>query len=161
MDTSLFIARLIGPLLLMVAIAVLVNQANVRQMATDFLESRALIYLTGVLTLFAGLVIINTHNIWQGWPVIITIFGWLCVVGGAFRVILFRARPRDGRDHVAETVVPDRRGRRSAGRRPLAQLATPATSLEPLRARPLRRKLPPFRGAPVGWRRLCASTLRT
>ena len=87
MDTSLFIARLIGPLLLMVGIAVLVNQANVRQMATDFLESRALIYLTGVLTLFAGLVIINTHNIWQGRPVIITIFGWLCVIGGAFRVV--------------------------------------------------------------------------
>jgi uncharacterized membrane protein HdeD (DUF308 family) len=88
MDTSLFIARLLGPLLLVTGAATLMNQASVRQMATDFLESRPLVYVVGVLTLLGGLVILNTHNVWAGWPVIITIFGWLCVIGGAIRILV-------------------------------------------------------------------------
>jgi hypothetical protein len=88
MDTSLFIARLIGPLLLVAGAATLINQENMRRMATDFLNSRPLVYVVGVLTLLAGLVIVNTHNVWEGWPVIITIFGWLCVIGGAARILI-------------------------------------------------------------------------
>ena len=88
MDTSLFIARLIGPLLLAVGAPTLINQANMRQMATDFLTSRPLVFVAGFLTLLGGLVIVNTHNVWHGWPVIITIFGWLCVFGGAIRILI-------------------------------------------------------------------------
>ena len=88
MDTSLFIARLIGPLLLAVGAATLINQANMRQMATDFLTSQPLVFVAGFLTLLGGLVIVNTHNVWHGWPVIITIFGWLCVFGGAIRILI-------------------------------------------------------------------------
>ena len=62
MDTSLFIARLIGPLLLAVGAATLINQANMRQMATDFLTIRPLVFVAGFLTLLGGLVIVNTHT---------------------------------------------------------------------------------------------------
>ncbi len=88
MDTSLFIARLIGPLLLAVGAATLINQANMRRMATDFLASRPLVFVVGFLTLLGGLVIVNTHNVWQGWPLIITIIGWLCIIGGAIRILI-------------------------------------------------------------------------
>jgi hypothetical protein len=88
METSLFLAKLIGPLLLAISAAVLVNQDNMRDMARDFLEHRGLIFLAGILTLLGGLAIVITHNVWVlGWPVIITIFGWLSVIGGAFRII--------------------------------------------------------------------------
>jgi len=57
-------------------------------MAADFLEHRGLIFLAGVLTLLGGLAIVITHNVWvAGWPVVITIFGWLCVIGGVFRIV--------------------------------------------------------------------------
>jgi hypothetical protein len=88
METSLFIARLIGPILLVAGAATLINQASMRQMASDFLASRPLVYVIGILTLLGGLVIVNTHNVWEGWPVIITIFGWLCVIGGAMRILI-------------------------------------------------------------------------
>jgi hypothetical protein len=88
MDTSLFLAKLIGPILLSVSAAVLINMDNMRQMAADFIEHRGLIFLTGVLTLLGGLAIVITHNDWVlGWPVIITIFGWLSVIGGIFRIV--------------------------------------------------------------------------
>jgi hypothetical protein len=88
MDTSLFLAKLIGPLLLAISAAMLVNQDNMRDMARDFLEHRGLIFLAGILTLTAGIAIVLTHNVWEWrWPVIITILGWLSVIGGAFRII--------------------------------------------------------------------------
>ncbi len=88
MDTSLFLAKLIGPTLLAISAAMLINQVNMREMATDFLEHRGLIFLAGILTLLGGLAIVLTHNVWEWrWPVVITIFGWLSVIGGAFRII--------------------------------------------------------------------------
>jgi hypothetical protein len=88
MDTSLFLAKLLGPILLSISAAVLINQVNTREMATDFLQHRGLIFLTGILTLTAGLAIVLTHNVWEWrWPVIITIFGWLSVIGGVFRIV--------------------------------------------------------------------------
>ena len=88
METSLFLAKLIGPVLLVIGAAMLVNQVNMREMAADFLEHRGLIFLSGLLTLLGGLAIVLTHNVWEaGWPVIITILGWLSVIGGAFRIV--------------------------------------------------------------------------
>jgi hypothetical protein len=88
MDASLFLAQLIGPVLLVTAAAVLINQDNMREMASDFLEHRGLIFLAGILTLVAGLAIVLTHNEWEwSWAVVITIFGWLGVIGGFFRIV--------------------------------------------------------------------------
>ena len=88
METSLFLARLLGPLLLVIGAAILIDRKNIRAMATDFLEHRGLIFLAGVLTLLGGLAIVLTHNAWHGgWPVVITLFGWLMVIGGAFRIL--------------------------------------------------------------------------
>jgi uncharacterized membrane protein HdeD (DUF308 family) len=88
METSLFLARLIGPIAIVMGAAMLINPVNMREMATDFLEHRGLIFLAGILTLLAGLAIVLTHNVWvAGWPVIITIVGWLSVVGGIFRIV--------------------------------------------------------------------------
>jgi hypothetical protein len=88
METSLFLARLMGPAAIVMGAAMLINPVNMREMANDFLEHRGLIFLAGILTLVAGLAIVLTHNVWvAGWPVIITIIGWLSVVGGIFRIV--------------------------------------------------------------------------
>ncbi len=87
METSILIAGLIGPLLVMTGLIMLVTPQAVQDMAREFLASRALIFIAGVLALLGGLAIVNTHNVWTaGWPVIITIFGWLAVIGGIVRM---------------------------------------------------------------------------
>jgi hypothetical protein len=88
MATSLFLARMIGPVLLVIGIALLINQGSVREMAGEFLASKALVFMSGVLSLLAGLAIVLTHNVWEaGWPVAITLLGWVMAIGGAFRII--------------------------------------------------------------------------
>jgi uncharacterized membrane protein len=98
MGNSVFLARLIGPLMLTVGIGIFVNGAIYRMLADEFLRSRALIYLSGLLTMTAGLALILTHNVWRAdWPVIITILGWLAAIGGAVRIIAPQGTERVGR----------------------------------------------------------------
>jgi len=88
MDTSILIARLIGPILVVAGVTALVNPKNMADMAQEFLASRALIFIAGFLALLGGLAIVNTHNLWvAGWPLIITVLGWLAVIGGIVRMV--------------------------------------------------------------------------
>ena len=87
MSTSVFIARLIGPVMLVIGLAVFANPRGFREMAEEFMASRALMFLSGLLIMPAGLAIVLTHNVWTAdWRVLITIFGWLNVIGGALRL---------------------------------------------------------------------------
>lgn len=88
MDTSLLLARLLGPILVVLAVGLIAFQDSWRSMAKEFIVSRPLMFMSGFLTLLGGLAIVNTHNVWiGGWPVIITILGWLAVVGGIARML--------------------------------------------------------------------------
>ncbi|MFL6818441.1 MAG: hypothetical protein ACJ8EF_10915 [Bradyrhizobium sp.] len=87
MSASVFIARLIGPVMLVIGLAVFVNQRAFRDMAEEFLASRALLFLSGLLIMPVGLAIVLTHNIWAAdGRVMITVFGWLSLLGGAVRL---------------------------------------------------------------------------
>jgi len=88
MQTSVFLARLIGPVMLVIGLAVFANQRAFRDMAEEFLASPALLFLSGLLVMPMGLAIVLTHNIWAAdWRVLITLFGWLNAVGGVVRLI--------------------------------------------------------------------------
>ena len=88
LSTSVFLAKLIGPLGLAIAIGLLVNAAGYRAMAEEFLTSRALTFLAGVITLPAGLALVLTHNVWAAdWRVVITLIGWLLIVSGIIRIV--------------------------------------------------------------------------
>ncbi len=87
--TSVWIAKLLGPVLLVAAIPMLAFSKDLQEVAREFLKNHALIYVTGVLVMVGGLAIVNSHNIWiADWPVIITLFGWAMIIGGAARVAL-------------------------------------------------------------------------
>ena len=92
MQTSIFLAQLIGPVLLTGAISLLVNGERQRAMAREFLESPPLIYLSGIIVMTAGLAIVLCHNVWAfDWRVLITLVGWMAMIGGAFRIVFFDA----------------------------------------------------------------------
>ena len=87
MSNSLFLARLIGPVMLVVGLAVFANPRGFREMAEEFLASRALMFLSGLILMPAGLAIVLAHNVWAAdWRVLITLLGWLAAIGGALRL---------------------------------------------------------------------------
>ena len=87
MSTSIFLARLIGPVMALVGVSLLSNQAGFHKMAEEFLRSPALIFFTGMILMPAGLAVVLTHNVWvMDWRVIITLLGWIAVISGAVRI---------------------------------------------------------------------------
>lgn len=97
MQTSLFLAQMLGPILAVIGAGMLVNRRDYRAMAAEFLESRPLIYLAGLAALVPGLAIVIVHNLWTAdWRLLITLFGWLALVGGVVRLVLPRQVARLG-----------------------------------------------------------------
>jgi hypothetical protein len=89
METSIFLAKLIGPMMLVMGIFVVFNPQRIRAIGREFLNSDALIFLSGVITLPVGISIVITHNIWEAdWRTAITLFGWIAVFAGIVRMIL-------------------------------------------------------------------------
>ena len=89
MPTSLFLAKLIGPVCLVIGVALLVNGEGFRALLFEFLDSPALIFVSGIITMVAGLAIVVTHNVWAAdWRVLITVIGWLGTIGGAVRIVV-------------------------------------------------------------------------
>ncbi|MEW5963784.1 MAG: hypothetical protein AB1749_09500 [Pseudomonadota bacterium] len=80
------IAGLMGPLALAIGIAMLVNRQAISGMAGEIGRNTGLIFLSGIL-LLAGIAIVRVHNVWSGgWPVLVTVIGWLAVAGGLLRM---------------------------------------------------------------------------
>src|SRR3954466_1457533 len=116
MSTSIFLAKLIGPVCLVIGLALLINGAAFRTLAGEFLNNPALMVLSGVLTLPVGLAIVLTHNVWAGdWRILITILGWLAIVGGAARILVPQRAAAVGRTLGAPP--PPRPGPGGAGAR--------------------------------------------
>jgi hypothetical protein len=89
MQASIFLARLLGPLLLVPGAGLLINPRLFRTMAVDVVGNVTLVYLFGLIDLAAGLAIVLTHNVWVAdWRVLITLIGWLMLIRGLVRVLL-------------------------------------------------------------------------
>ena len=107
MTTSIFLARLIGPFALALGLALVFQGTGFRAFASEFMASPALIFLSGVITLPAGLAIVLTHNVWTpDWRVVITIVGWLAVVTGAIRMIFPQQAAAKARGLIAQPLIP-------------------------------------------------------
>jgi hypothetical protein len=93
MTNSTLIARLMGPLLLVLGVGMLIGllghgEAEYMTMLRGFMADIPLIIVFGMLTLVAGLAIVNAHNLWvPDWRVIITVLGWLAIVRGVVAIL--------------------------------------------------------------------------
>jgi uncharacterized membrane protein HdeD (DUF308 family) len=100
MTNSKRIAGLLGPTL----IAVTISEAmNLRIWTTSAGPSLApFVYLNGTLLFVAGLSIVRVHNRWTGvWPVLVTLIGWLAILGGLIRMIAPVSAQRTGQNTTA------------------------------------------------------------
>ncbi len=94
MQRSILLAKLIGPPFLAIALGLFLNRNTYWGMIDEVIRhpspiGNMLIYLSGLLSLLGGLAIVNAHPSWtRDWRVIITIIGWLMLIGGIVRIVL-------------------------------------------------------------------------
>ncbi len=92
METSILLAKLIGTTLLFFGLFILTGVERMRRIGRAFLDSEALMFMSGAITLPVGLAIVITHNVWVAdWQVLITIIGWIAVFAGIARMTMSRA----------------------------------------------------------------------
>ena len=85
---AIWISKFLGPVILVLSIPMIVVPTSLQQTTRRFLADSPLIVITGVLAMTAGLSIVNTHNVWVlDWTLIVTLFGWALVLGGASRIV--------------------------------------------------------------------------
>jgi hypothetical protein len=116
MTNSTLIARLMGPVLLIMGIGTALGLLGVGMAAGDYtsvmreMADPALSILVGILTLLAGLAIVNAHNLWvSDWRVIITILGWLAIIRGVLSLLFPGRDADDRRDHHSNHVRSNHR----------------------------------------------------
>jgi hypothetical protein len=88
MRNSEILAALIGPTLLASSAMLLINLDSMPAIIEELSRSPMLIILAGYAAFVPGLAIVYFHNRWAfGWPLFITLIGWLSVIVGLVRML--------------------------------------------------------------------------
>jgi hypothetical protein len=88
MTVPVITAAVLGPILLAIAFAVLLNRATFQKTMLEAAENQGLIFIAGIIAVGIGATIIKLHNVWVlDWPLLVTLTGWLSLAAGFFRMI--------------------------------------------------------------------------
>jgi hypothetical protein len=88
MQTSIFIARLLGPFYTLRAIAMLLRPEEFRAIVRGYIGSSAMMYWVGLAGFLGGLAVVTAHNVWVlDWRFIVTLVGWAGLLRGVVAVL--------------------------------------------------------------------------
>ena len=83
-----YLARLFGLGLILLSLDILIDQPGMSATGDALTGDRPAMLTIALVTVIAGLATVLAHNVWIGdWRLIITLFGWLCAIGGTIRII--------------------------------------------------------------------------
>lgn len=96
MDLSIFLAKLLGLYMLIIAGAWLVSKEKLDESFKDLASSKGLIVFSGMINIALGLAIAIGHPIWQlNWVGLITLIGYLMIFKGVIRLLFTEKVQRD------------------------------------------------------------------
>lgn len=87
MELSIFIAQLYAIAFLAIGLGMLFSAKYYLKAFDAMMKESGLVYLGGMLALIIGFLMVTRHNVWEGWPIIITIFGWIALLKGVMLII--------------------------------------------------------------------------
>jgi uncharacterized protein YjeT (DUF2065 family) len=91
METSVFIAKLLSLMYVVVGLGMLFSGAYYKKALSEMLKQSGFMYLGGLMALFIGFLIVFFHNVWEGWPILITLVGWLALLKGVVLLVFPKA----------------------------------------------------------------------
>ena len=95
MENSVFIARILGPCMLIVALGFMRNRGFYQRVMEDYCKNAFMVFFGGMLALIIGIVIVLCHNYWVAeWYLVITIYGWGAIIKGAWLLVFPNTVPK-------------------------------------------------------------------
>ncbi len=87
MDLSLFLSKLIGLYLIIVALIWTFRKHDFETSSKELWNAGGTLALSGVVSLLIGLAIVIDHNMWElSYRGLITLLGWLIILSGVMRL---------------------------------------------------------------------------
>ncbi len=77
-----YLAQLIGLYCILVALFMATHKQATVETVTALLDSRPLLFMTGLIAMSGGLALVLGHNVWSGGalPVVVTLVGWTVLI---------------------------------------------------------------------------------
>lgn len=87
---TIFLSRLLGLFLLLLAITFFWQRQTVVETIDMLINDRSMVLVFGMIALACGLAMVISHNVWTGGavPVVVTILGWLFLIRGVLLLAL-------------------------------------------------------------------------
>ena len=93
--TTLLAAKIFGPMAVIIGVSLLLNRKLYAKSIDKHKESTAVKYISGVLLLFFGLLIVAAHNVWElSVEGLLTLLGWIMFLDGAVRLLAPKFEPK-------------------------------------------------------------------
>lgn len=111
MDLSLFLARALGLMYLLVGIGMFVSPEHYKRLYKDSMTNTTLLYMGGFMAFLIGFSVVTFHNLWvKDWRSIVTIIGWMALIKGCLllaspQTIMRYAKYWEKRMQVAKILV--------------------------------------------------------
>ena len=87
MELSIFIAQLYAIAFVAIGLGMLFSSKYYLKAFDAMMKESGMIYFGGMMALIIGFLIVTRHNVWEGWPIIITLFGWIAVLKGVSLIV--------------------------------------------------------------------------
>lgn len=85
---SIFLAKLMGIILMIASFGILVNQKYYYESWSNLSKEPILLTFVGMIRMMLGLLIILIHNVWTlDWKIIITLLGWITFIRGVLLIL--------------------------------------------------------------------------
>ncbi len=89
MNTTIVLAHILGISFVILGLAMLLNKGNMSAVMDTLVSNKAILCLTGFVTLMLGAILVVLNNTWtSGLPLLVTILGWMMLIKGAFLLLL-------------------------------------------------------------------------
>jgi len=88
MQLSIFIAQLYAVAFLAIGLGLFITPKYYTKAYAEMMKDPSLFLVWGIIALLIGFLIVTRHNVWQGWPTIVTIFGWIALLKGFTLIVL-------------------------------------------------------------------------
>ena len=83
MQTSLFLGKVIGPVLVIVSAGALLNRRHFEKIVEDMANTPVELFFFGLVALILGCLLVRVHNVWTAdWRLLVTLVGWSLVLRG-------------------------------------------------------------------------------